>query len=39
MGKFRQCVTDLCVRDTIIAGYFSLTFLFLDCELSRFLSQ
>ena len=28
MGKFRQCLTELSTRDTIMAGYYSLTFLF-----------
>ena len=28
MGKFRQCLTGLSARDTIMAGFFSLTFLF-----------
>ena len=28
MDKFRQCLTELSVRDTIMAGYYSLTFLF-----------
>ena len=27
MGKFHQCLTLLSARDTIIAGYYSLTFL------------
>ena len=27
MGKFRHCLTELSVRDTIMAGYYSLTFL------------
>ena len=27
MGKFRQCLTELSARDTIMAGYYSLTFL------------
>ena len=25
MGKFRQCLTELSARDTIMAGYYSLT--------------
>ena len=28
MGKFCQCLTELSARDTIMAGYYSLTFLF-----------
>ena len=28
MAKFRQCLTELSVRDTIMAGYCSLTFVF-----------
>ena len=28
MGKFRQCLTELSARDTILAGYYSLMFLF-----------
>ena len=28
MGKFRQCLTELSAHDTIIAGYYSLIFLF-----------
>ena len=28
MAKFRQCLTLLSARDTIMAGYYSLTFLF-----------
>ena len=28
MGKFRQIFTELSARDTIVAGYYSLTFLF-----------
>ena len=28
MGKFLQCLTELSAGDTIMAGYFSLTFLF-----------
>ena len=28
MGKFRQCLTELSARDTIMAGYYSLRFLF-----------
>ena len=28
MGKFRQCLTELSAHDTIMAGYYSLTFLF-----------
>ena len=28
MGKFRQIFTELSARDTIMAGYYSLTFLF-----------
>ena len=28
MGKFHQCLTELSARDTIIAGYYILTFLF-----------
>ena len=27
MGKFRQCLTELSARDTIMAWYYSLTFL------------
>ena len=27
MGKFRQGLTELSVRDTIMVGYYSLTFL------------
>ena len=41
MGKFRQCLTELSARDTIMAGYSSLTFFFrekkrlhISCELS-----
>ena len=26
MGKFRQCLTELSARGTIMAGYYSLTF-------------
>ena len=29
MGKFHQCLTELSACDTIMAGYYSLTFLFL----------
>ena len=29
MGKFPKCLTELSVHDTIMAGYYSLTFLFL----------
>ena len=29
MGKFRQIFTELSAHDTIMAGYYSLTFLFL----------
>ena len=29
MGKFHQCLTELSARNTIKAGYYSLTFLFL----------
>ena len=29
MGKFRQCLTELSAHDTIMAGYYSLTFLFI----------
>ena len=28
MGKYRQILTELSARDTITAGYYSLTFLF-----------
>ena len=28
MGRFRQCLTELYARDTIMSGYYSLTFLF-----------
>ena len=28
MGKFHQCLTELSAYDTIMAGYYSLTFLF-----------
>ena len=28
MGKFRQCLTELSASDSIMAGYYSLTFLF-----------
>ena len=30
MGKLRQCLTELSARDTIMAGYYSLTFLLLS---------
>ena len=30
MGKFRQCLTELSASDTIMTGYFSLTFLLLS---------
>ena len=30
MGKFRQCLTELSACNTIMAGYNSLTFLFID---------
>ena len=29
MGNFRQILTELSARDTIMAGYYSLTFLFI----------
>ena len=29
MGNIRQCLTELSAHDTIMAGYYSLTFLFL----------
>ena len=35
MGKFCQCLTELSVHNTIMAGYYSLTFLFSD----RFLHE
>ena len=28
MGKFRQCLTELSLRNMIMAGYYSLTVLF-----------
>ena len=28
MDKFRQCLTELSAHDTIMAGYYSLTFLY-----------
>ena len=33
MGKFRQCLTELSARDMIMAGYYSLTFLFISGSL------
>ena len=36
MGKFRQCMTELSAHDTIMAGYYSLTFLFLGKHCSCF---
>ena len=30
MDKFRQCLTELFARDTIMAGYYSLMFLLYD---------
>ena len=30
MGKFRQYLTELPARDTIMAGFYSLTFLFVS---------
>ena len=34
MGKFRQIFTELSAHDTIMAGYYSLTFLFFSGLLS-----
>ena len=30
-GKFRQILTELSAQDTIMAGYYSLTFLLIPC--------
>ena len=32
MGKFRQCLTELSACDTMMVGYYSLTFLLWDRE-------
>ena len=32
MGKFCQCLTELPAHDTIMAGYYSLTFLLSDVD-------
>ena len=35
MGKFHQCLTDLSARDTIMAGYYSLKFLFEELNMKE----
>ena len=37
MGKFRQCLTELSAHDMIIAGYYSLMFLFVPYKRLLFL--
>ena len=39
MGQFRQCLSELSDRDTIMAGYYSLTVLFKYMNGSFFLKS
>ena len=32
MGKFRQCLTEISACDTIMEGYYSITFFFLSVD-------
>ena len=39
MNKFHQCLTELSAHDTIMAGYYSLTFLLYDTLGSYWITQ